>query len=597
MTKLSDMPEHNTSESNQPIDTMKVAESSKPEYLKNQTLNEMRPGSELLVEALQNEDVEFIFGYPGGAVLPLYDTFYDGKIKHILARHEQGATHAAEGYARVSGKTGVVVVTSGPGATNAITGITDAYSDSLPLVVFTGQVATPGIGKDAFQEADLLSMTTPITKQNYQVKKVEDIPRIVHEAFHVANTGRKGPVVIDFPKDMGILSTNVELSETVDLPGYQVNTVADSNDIETLVSYLNSSKKPLVLAGAGINHSKSNELLTNFVTQHKIPTVTTLLGLGAVPYDHPLFLGMGGMHGSYASNMALTECDLLINLGSRFDDRLASKPDAFAPNAKIVHVDIDPSELNKVIDTDLGIVADCKNVLEQLENANVQVPNHDDWLQTCETNKSSYPFKYEKDNNDSFCKPQEAIEYIGHITNGDAIVTTDVGQHQMWAAQFYPFKSHSQWVTSGGLGTMGFGIPSAIGAQLARPDKTVVCFVGDGGFQMTNQEMALLPEYGLNIKIVLINNGTLGMVKQWQDKFFNQRFSHSVFNDQPDFMKLSEAYGVKGFLIDKPNQLKETLDEAFNYNGPTLIEVRISPIEPVNPMIPSGKANHEMEGY
>ncbi|RQX27825.1 biosynthetic-type acetolactate synthase large subunit [Staphylococcus warneri] len=597
MTKLSDMPEHNTSESNQPIDTMKVAESSKPEYLKNQTLNEMRPGSELLVEALQNEDVEFIFGYPGGAVLPLYDTFYDGKIKHILARHEQGATHAAEGYARVSGKTGVVVVTSGPGATNAITGITDAHSDSLPLVVFTGQVATPGIGKDAFQEADLLSMTTPITKQNYQVKKVEDIPRIVHEAFHVANTGRKGPVVIDFPKDMGILSTNVELSETVDLPGYQVNTVADSNDIETLVSYLNSSKKPLVLAGAGINHSKSNELLTNFVTQHKIPTITTLLGLGAVPYDHPLFLGMGGMHGSYASNMALTECDLLINLGSRFDDRLASKPDAFAPNAKIVHVDIDPSELNKVIDTDLGIVADCKNVLEQLENANVQVPNHDDWLQTCETNKSSYPFKYEKDNNDSFCKPQEAIEYIGHITNGDAIVTTDVGQHQMWAAQFYPFKSHSQWVTSGGLGTMGFGIPSAIGAQLARPDKTVVCFVGDGGFQMTNQEMALLPEYGLNIKIVLINNGTLGMVKQWQDKFFNQRFSHSVFNDQPDFMKLSEAYGVKGFLIDKPNQLKETLDEAFNYNGPTLIEVRISPIEPVNPMIPSGKANHEMEGY
>lgn len=597
MTKLSDMPEHNTSESNQPIDTMKVAESSKPEYLKNQTLNEMRPGSELLVEALQNEDVEFIFGYPGGAVLPLYDTFYDGKIKHILARHEQGATHAAEGYARVSGKTGVVVVTSGPGATNAITGITDAHSDSLPLVVFTGQVATPGIGKDAFQEADLLSMTTPITKQNYQVKKVEDIPRIVHEAFHVANTGRKGPVVIDFPKDMGILSTNVELSETVDLPGYQVNTVADSNDIETLVSYLNSSKKPLVLAGAGINHSKSNELLTNFVTQHKIPTVTTLLGLGAVPYDHPLFLGMGGMHGSYASNMALTKCDLLINLGSRFDNRLASKPDAFAPNAKIVHVDIDPSELNKVIDTDLGIVADCKNVLEQLENANVQVPNHDDWLQTCETNKSSYPFKYEKDNNDSFCKPQEAIEYIGHITNGDAIVTTDVGQHQMWAAQFYPFKSHSQWVTSGGLGTMGFGIPSAIGAQLARPDKTVVCFVGDGGFQMTNQEMALLPEYGLNIKIVLINNGTLGMVKQWQDKFFNQRFSHSVFNDQPDFMKLSEAYGVKGFLIDKPNQLKETLDEAFNYNGPALIEVRISPIEPVNPMIPSGKANHEMEGY
>ncbi|WP_415918592.1 biosynthetic-type acetolactate synthase large subunit [Staphylococcus warneri] len=576
---------------------MKVAESSKPQYMKSQTINEMRPGSEILVEALQNEDVDFIFGYPGGAVLPLYDTFYDGKIKHILARHEQGATHAAEGYARISGKTGVVVVTSGPGATNAITGITDAHSDSLPLVVFTGQVATPGIGKDAFQEADLLSMTAPITKQNYQVKKVEDIPRIVHEAFHVANSGRKGPVVVDFPKDMGVLSTNVGLSDHIDLPGYQVNTVAKSNDINTLVKYLNNSNKPLILAGAGVNHSKSNELLTQFVTQHQIPTVTTLLGLGAIPYEHPLFLGMGGMHGSYASNMALTECDLLINLGSRFDDRLASKPDDFAPNAKVVHVDIDPSEINKIIATDLGIVADCKNVLEQLEAAQINVPSHDEWLQYCQSNKSNHPFKYEKDDKDIFCKPQEAIEYIGKITNGDAIVTTDVGQHQMWAAQFYPFKSHSQWVTSGGLGTMGFGIPSAIGAQLASPDKTVVCFVGDGGFQMTNQEMALLPEYGLNIKIVLINNGTLGMVKQWQDKFFNQRFSHSVFNDQPDFIKMAEAYGVKGFLIDQPNQLKSKLDEAFNYEGPALIEVRISPIEPVNPMIPSGKANNEMEGY
>ena len=597
MTKLSDMSEHNTATSNQPVDTMKVAESSKPEYMKSQTINEMRPGSEILVEALQNENVDFIFGYPGGAVLPLYDTFYDGKIKHILARHEQGATHAAEGYARISGKTGVVVVTSGPGATNAITGITDAHSDSLPLVVFTGQVATPGIGKDAFQEADLLSMTAPITKQNYQVKKVEDIPRIVHEAFHVANSGRKGPVVVDFPKDMGVLSTNVGLSDHIDLPGYQVNTVAKSNDINTLVKYLNHSKKPLILAGAGVNHSKSNKLLTQFVTQHQIPTVTTLLGLGAIPYEHPLFLGMGGMHGSYASNMALTECDLLINLGSRFDDRLASKPDDFAPNAKVGHVDIDPSEINKIIATDLGIVADCKNVLEQLEASQINVPSHDEWLQYCQSNKSNHPFKYEKDDKDIFCKPQEAIEYIGKITNGDAIVTTDVGQHQMWAAQFYPFKSHSQWVTSGGLGTMGFGIPSAIGAQLASPDKTVVCFVGDGGFQMTNQEMALLPEYGLNIKIVLINNGTLGMVKQWQDKFFNQRFSHSVFNDQPDFIKMAEAYGVKGFLIDQPNQLKSKLDEAFNYEGPALIEVRISPIEPVNPMIPSGKANNEMEGY
>lgn len=558
--------------------------------------NEPLSGSELLVETLLHEGVDFIFGYPGGAVLPLYDTFYDGKIKHILARHEQGATHAAEGYARVSGKTGVVVVTSGPGATNAITGITDAYSDSLPLVVFTGQVATPGIGKDAFQEADLLSMTTPITKANYQVKHVDDIPRIVHEAFYVANSGRKGPVVIDFPKDMGVLTSSAPLENEVHLPAYKVVEEPNKTDIQQLCEYLSKAKKPLILAGAGINHSKSNSLLTAFVTRHQIPVATTLLGLGAVPYENPLFLGMGGMHGSYASNMALTECDLLINLGSRFDDRLASNPNEFAPNTTIVHVDIDESEINKVISTNLGIVADCKKVLEALAQTFSNTVEHSEWVKHCLANKDKHPFKYQPAD-ETFCRPQEAIEYIGKITHGDAIVTTDVGQHQMWAAQFYPFKSHSQWVTSGGLGTMGFGIPSAIGAQLASPDKTVVCFVGDGGFQMTNQEMALLPEYGLNIKIVLINNGTLGMVKQWQDKFFNQRFSHSVFNDQPDFIKMAEAYGVKGFLIDQPNQLKSKLDEAFNYEGPALIEVRISPIEPVNPMIPSGKANNEMEGY
>ncbi|UXR85297.1 biosynthetic-type acetolactate synthase large subunit [Staphylococcus hominis] len=554
-----------------------------------------RSGSDLLVEALVHEDVDFIFGYPGGAVLPLYDTFYDEKIKHILARHEQGATHAAEGYARVSGKPGVVVVTSGPGATNAITGITDAYCDSLPLVVFTGQVATPGIGKDAFQEADLLSMTTPITKANYQVKHVNDIPRIVHEAFYLANTGRKGPVVIDFPKDMGVLTSSAPLEEEVHLPSYQVTENPNEEDIQQLSQYLNHAKKPVVLAGAGINHSKSNALLTEFVTQHQIPVVTTLLGLGAISYENPLFLGMGGMHGSYASNMALTECDLLINLGSRFDDRLASNPNEFAPNAKVVHIDIDESEINKVIPTTLGIVADCKKVLEALVTEHQSHATYKEWVDHCLDNKSKHPFKY-KEANDTFCRPQEAIEYIGKITNGEAIVTTDVGQHQMWSAQFYPFKHHSQWVTSGGLGTMGFGIPSAIGAQLAAPDKTVVCFVGDGGFQMTNQEMALLPEYHLNVKIVLINNGTLGMVKQWQDKFFNQRFSHSVFNDQPDFIKMAEAYGVKSFLIDHPNKLKAQLDEAFNYEGPALIEVRISPTEPVNPMIPSGKANHEMEG-
>ncbi|MBU7217523.1 biosynthetic-type acetolactate synthase large subunit [Staphylococcus gallinarum] len=584
-------------EKSENFDSLEAAHSVEPEVeLEQDTVDEMRSGSELLVESLANENVDFIFGYPGGAVLPLYDTFYDGKIKHILARHEQGATHAAEGYARVSGNTGVVVVTSGPGATNAITGIADAYSDSLPLVVITGQVATAGIGKDAFQEADLLSMTTPITKHNYQVKNVNEIPKIIHEAFHIANTGRKGPVVIDFPKDMGILSTNAETTDELELPGYHVADKPAENEIQKLRDYLKSAKKPIVLSGAGINHAKANDVFTEFVTRHQLPVVSTLLGLGAIPYEHPLFLGMGGMHGSYASNMALTECDLLINFGSRFDDRLASKPDEFAPNAKIVHVDIDPSEINKIIKVDLGIVADCKATLEALLDYESYSIKHDDWLAYCNSNKEKHPFSYSKDEDESFSKPQRAIEYIGEITDGDAIVTTDVGQHQMWTAQYYPFKSHGQLVTSGGLGTMGFGIPAAIGAKLASPDKTVVSIVGDGGFQMTNQEMAILEEYGLDIKVVLINNGTLGMVKQWQDKFFNKRFSHSVFNDQPDFLKLAEAYNVKGFLIDDPTQLEQQIDAAFNHDGPALIEVRISPIEPVTPMVPSGKANHEMEG-
>ena len=394
---------------------------------------------------------------------------------------------------------------------------------------------------------------------------------------------------------MGILSTNVGLCDSIDLPGYDIPSAPEEADIQKLRELLKKSERPVVLAGAGINHANANESLTSFVTQHQIPVVTTLLGLGAVPYEHPLFLGMGGMHGSYASNMALTECDLLINFGSRFDDRLASNPDDFAKNAKVVHVDIDPAEINKTIKTDLGIVADVGQTLEALRHYDSSTTTHDAWVAHCQNNKEKHPLKY-LDDNDGFCKPQRTIEYIGELTHGDALVTTDVGQHQMWVAQFYPFKHNQQIITSGGLGTMGFGIPSAIGAQLAHPDKTVVAFVGDGGFQMTNQEMAILNEYKLNIKIVLINNGTLGMVKQWQDKFFKQRFSHSVFNDQPDFMKLSESYGVKGFLIENPETLETQLEEAFSYDGPALIEVRVSPIEPVLPMVPSGKANYEMEG-
>ena len=592
---MSNQTETMNNEATEELESVDGSGTQAPYDLVKEEVKEMNTGSALLVEALAKEDVDFIFGYPGGAVLPLYDTFYDGAIKHILARHEQGAAHAAEGYAKVSGKPGVVVVTSGPGATNAITGIADAYSDSIPLVVFTGQVATPVIGKDAFQEADLLSMTTPITKHNYQVKNVDDIPKIIHEAFHIANPGRKGPVVIDFPKDMGVLTTHKQPTKELDLPGYSVNLEPSHDDVQKLRDYLKTAKRPLVLAGAGVHHAEANELLTEFVNRHQLPVVNTLLGLGSVPADYPLFLGMGGMHGSYASNMAIQECDLLINFGSRFDDRLASKPDNFAKNAKIVHVDIDPSEIDKIIKTDLGIVADVKATLEQLLEFDSYAVKHEEWNERVQANKAAQPFNHGEED-PHFIKPQRTIEYIGEITNGDAIVTTDVGQHQMWVAQFYPFKKLNQLVTSGGLGTMGYGIPAAIGAKLAHPDQTVVAFVGDGGFQMTNQEMAILEEYGIDIKIVLINNGTLGMVKQWQDKFFNQRFSHSVFNDQPDFIKLSEAYRVKSYLIEDPDRLEEQLDEAFQHDGPAMIEVRISPIEPVHPMVPSGKANDEMEG-
>ncbi|EZX20783.1 acetolactate synthase, large subunit, biosynthetic type [Staphylococcus aureus C0673] len=552
-------------------------------------------GAELLVQSFIDQEVDYIFGYPGGAVLPLYDAFYEGKVPHILTRHEQGAVHAAEGYARVTGKPGVVVVTSGPGATNTITGIADAMSDSIPLVVLTGQVHRPGIGKDAFQEADLLSMTTPITKHNYQITDVKDIPKIIDEAFHIASTGRKGPVVIDFPKDIGVLET-VEVSpRELNLPGYHINLTPEDKEIEQVIQMIRLAKKPIILAGAGVNHAEASKELTAFANKYKIPVVNTLLGLGSIPYSDPLFLGMGGMHGSYASNMALTECDLLINFGSRFDDRLASNPDEFAKDAKVIHVDIDPCEINKIIPTDLGIIADAKQTLEALLEYDAHELIHHEWYEHCLSNKATYPFRYDKPTDD-FIKPQQAIEYIGKITNGDALVATDVGQHQMWVAQYYPFKTHGQIITSGGLGTMGFGIPAAMGAKFAHPDKTVVAFVGDGGFQMTNQEMAILNEFDNDIKIVLINNGALGMVKQWQDKFYSQRFSHSVFAGQPDFVKLSESYGVKGFMIDSNDKLESTLDEAFAHKGPALIEIRISPSEPVLPMVPSGQPNYKMEG-
>lgn len=560
-------------------------------------MEKMKSGSKILIDSLLRQGVETIFGYPGGAVLPLYDALYDGELTHILTRHEQGAVHAAEGYAKATGKPGVVVVTSGPGATNAVTGIADAMSDSVPLIVFTGQVTTNGIGKDAFQEADMVGITMPITKNNYQVRDTCDLPRIIDEAFHIATTGRKGPVVIDLPKDMTIVEAEAVHPPELVLPSYQPNVYPNKLQVKKLMEELETAKKPLVLAGAGVVQANASKELTEFIEKYQLPVLSTLLGLGAIPSEHELFLGMGGMHGSFAANMALTDCDLLINIGSRFDDRLASAPQEFVPNAVVAHIDIDPAEIGKIIETKIPIVADAKETLRELLTYDRPgISEHwTDWRKINLSRKKLHPFKYDKEQREEI-KPQKVIEYIGELTNGEAIVTTDVGQHQMWAAQFYPFKNEKQLITSGGLGTMGYGIPAAIGAQLGCREKEVVLFVGDGGFQMTNQEMAILNEYDLPIKIVLLNNQSLGMVRQWQESFFNQRRSESVFKSQPDFIKLSEAYGVKAVQISDPNTVEEELKQAFEEKGPMLIEVRVSQTEHVLPMVPAGKPNYQMLG-
>ncbi|EOH99325.1 acetolactate synthase, large subunit, biosynthetic type [Enterococcus haemoperoxidus ATCC BAA-382] len=555
----------------------------------------MKNGSRILIDALLKQKVEMIFGYPGGAVLPLYDALYDGDIPHILTRHEQGAVHAAEGYAKATGKPGVVIVTSGPGATNAITGIADAMSDSIPMVVFTGQVVTDGIGKDAFQEADVIGLTMPITKNNYQVRETKELPRIIEEAFHIATTGRKGPVVIDLPKDMTIMEADADIEVKLNLPSYQPTVKPNKLQVKKLMEALTVAKKPLVLVGAGVLHADAGKELVEFINQYQVPTLSSLLGLGAVPTDNELFLGMGGMHGSFAANMALTDCDFLINIGSRFDDRLASAPKEFAPNAIIAHVDIDPAEIGKTIDTQIPIVADAKETLKEMLKFDINCADSTEWKKLNLSRKKRHPFKYDKEQKAEI-KPQKVIEFIGELTNGEAIVATDVGQHQMWAAQFYPFKNEKQLVTSGGLGTMGYGVPAAIGAKLGCPDKEVVLFVGDGGFQMTNQELAILNEYNIPIKIVILNNQSLGMVRQWQESFFNGRRSESVFTSQPDFVKMAEAYHIRGIRIDDPETVEAELTEAFKETGPLLIEVMVSPTEHVLPMVPAGKANYQMLG-
>ena len=561
---------------------------------KTEKVAERMVGSDMVIEAFKREGVEVIFGYPGGAILPTYDSIYQKGIKHILARHEQGAIHAAEGYARVSGKPGVCVVTSGPGATNIVTGIADAMIDSLPLVVLTGQVATTLIGTDAFQEADMIGITMPITKHNFQVRSIDELPRILKEAFHIATTGRPGPVLIDLPKDVSMATGLFDYDKDVDLPGYQPTIIPNRLQIRKVIEAIAEAKKPVILAGAGVLHARASQELLAFAEKYQIPVVNTLLGLGGFPGRHELFLGMGGMHGTYTANMALHESDLLISIGARFDDRLTGNLDYFAPEARVVHIDIDPAEIGKTVETEIPVVGDAKEALKMLLAEEGKQGDTAQWLAHLNEMKKTYPLWYEEDG--ETIKPQKLIEILHDVTKGEAIVTTDVGQHQMWTAQYYAFDKPHRWVTSGGLGTMGFGFPAAIGAQFAEPDLPVIAVTGDAGFQMTMQEMSILQEYNLPVKIVIVNNSSLGMVRQWQELFHGERYSHSIFPIQPDFLKLAEAYDIKAMKVEKASDVRAALEEMLAHRGPVLLDVRIAKEENVYPMIAPGKGQHQMEG-
>lgn len=573
--------------------------------MKTQTDNEMkneaneqklRTGADMFIESLVEQDVDTVFGYPGGAVLPIYDALHraDASFQHILCRHEQGLIHAAEGYARVTGKPGVVIATSGPGATNLVTGITDAMMDSLPVVIFTGQVSTAVIGSDAFQEADVIGITTPITKHNYQVSDLKELPKIINAAFHIATTGRPGPVVVDIPKNIAQEISDENFEKDFHLPGYQPTIKPNPLQIRRLAEALATAKRPLLLAGAGVHFADGNKELLEFAEKYELPVTTTLLGLGSFPGQHEQALGMAGMHGSYAANMAIYEADLLINIGARFDDRLTGALQHFAPNAKVAHIDIDPAEIGKNVKTNIPVVGDAKEALKGLLEINIEKEDCTAWYESVIDNKNSSPFWFER--SDELISPQWLIEELHRETDGQAIVTTDVGQHQMWAAQFYQFNEPHKWVTSGGLGTMGFGLPAAIGAQLGRPEETVISIVGDGGFQMTMQELAVIKQYHLPIKVIIVNNEALGMVRQWQEKFYEERYSSSLMTENPDFVKLAEGFGIKGIRVTSEAEVPAVMKEVFSHDGPVLVDARVQKLDKVFPMVAPGKGNHEMLG-
>ncbi len=558
-------------------------------------------GARILLECLVRENVDCIFGYPGGVTLPLYDAMYDHPIRHVLVRHEQNACFAAEGYARSTGRTGVCCATSGPGATNLVTGLVDAMMDSIPIVALTGQVSTKLIGSDAFQEADTFGITRSCTKHNFLVKNIADLPQVIHEAFYIAASGRPGPVLVDIPKDVFQAQAHYTPVSSIHLPGYKVINEGHAGQIRRAAQMMWEAERPLVYAGGGILAADASAELREFVETLDAPSVTTLMALGAMPAGHKNFISMPGMHGSYAANMALTQCDLLIALGTRFDDRVTGRLSAFAPKAKVVHVDIDPAEIGKNRTADLPIVGDVKRVLAKLiknlnelgqEMKSKQLAAREIWRAEVRAWMAEHPLTPEI--SDEEIKPQHLMREIDRLSGGQAVVASDVGQHQMWAAQFVRFNEPRLWLSSGGLGSMGFGLPAAIGAQFARPDKLVFAIVGDGGFQMSIPELATIVNHGLPIKIVIMNNGYLGMVRQWQELFYNNRLSAVELSSFPDVTKLADAYGFKGRTVERPSELASALEEAVREPGPYLLNVRVSPFENVYPMVPAGAAINEM---
>jgi len=558
-------------------------------------------GAEIVLECLIREKVDTFFGYPGGVTLPLYDALYDSKIRHILVRHEQNACFAAQGYARATGKVGVCCATSGPGATNLITALVDALMDSIPVVAITGQVSTKLIGSDAFQEADTFGITRPCTKHNFMVKSLAELPQIIHEAFHIASSGRPGPVLVDIPKDIFQAQGHYTPVTTIHLPGYKISMDGHAGQIRRAAQMVWEAERPMVYAGGGILAADASKELREFVEFADIPSVCTLMGLGAMPSEHPNYISMPGMHGSYAANMALTESDLLICLGVRFDDRVTGRLAAFAPHARIIHVDIDPAEISKNRVADIPIVGDAKRVLEKLtenvrELADEMRPKNaaarKAWWSQVREWKAEHPLVPEFSTEE--IKPQHLMAEIDRISGGNAIVCSDVGQHQMWCAQLIRFNEPRLWINSGGLGSMGFGVPAAVGAQFAQPDKLVFAVAGDGGFQMSIPELGTIANNKLPIKIIIMNNGYLGMVRQWQELFYNNRMSSVLLEGFPDPEKLAGAYGFIGKTVEKPSELRAALQAAVDHPGPYLLNVKVTSFENVYPMVPAGGAINEM---